>query len=146
MMEEQSSLILVLLAAFLFLSIALELIIARARGFKKKKELLAVLLVNLITKPTLCILIYASVLRIFSLDILRLCVIAAAILIIEWRLLVYTLEEKPMKMFSLTLSMTLLSLFGSLAILILLRSIKPDSAPHKQRIIEAPTINEIPDR
>lgn len=108
-------------------SIAVELFVAYLMGFRKKKEFHTAFLASVITKPTFCLFFYAV-----SLDVLpikgSLCLIVFVfmeilMIVIEWKLFLYALEDRPSKqLFFLSLRMNLYVLLAWPFIAILFNS------------------------
>jgi hypothetical protein len=93
----------------LFLTIVIELCVALAFGYKEKKALYLVVLVNLLTHPVINYIIFVN--SIFSLMPYQPLVIILEIIvvIVEWQALSYGLNSKKIKLFYLSLYMNAVS-------------------------------------
>lgn len=88
------------------ISTLLEIAVACAMKYRSRKDLLAVLLVNLITQPTLNYLLFFSHrFNLMKIDFSEICVLEAIITLIEWKLLAYALDRKSSEIFLLSLAM-----------------------------------------
>lgn len=94
----------------LILTLAVELVVLILFGYRKKLEILVVILVNLITNPLLNFILlsnnYFGFLTVNSLTILLL---EAAVVLVEWRFLVFALRKDPKKLLVLSLVMNICS-------------------------------------
>jgi hypothetical protein len=104
-------------AEALILTIAVEILIALLLGLRRKTELTAVLLINLITNPALNFLLALNnqYRLIHQTTILTLC-LEVLVVFIEWKLLVYALRLNNKKAFVLSLSMNAASFLAGLII------------------------------
>jgi hypothetical protein len=102
-------------AEALVLTIAVELIVARVFGLRSKKELLTIVLVNVITNPLLNYLLMVNGhFRLISQTKVLMLFLEAGIVIVEWRLLVWALEQKANKMLALSAVMNASSFIAGL--------------------------------
>lgn len=93
-------------------SIAVELIVAYLMGFRKKKEFLTSFLASVITKPTFCLFFYAVSLDVLpikgSISLIVFVFMEILMIVIEWKLFLYALEDRPSKeLFFLSLRVNL---------------------------------------
>lgn len=101
----------------LSLSILIECVIALGFGFRERTFFLAVATINLITNPILnySILIIQS-LALFRVDFLVLLLFELVVVLVEWRLLVFTVFGGAKKLLLLSLVMNLCSFASGLLI------------------------------
>jgi hypothetical protein len=101
----------------LLLTIAIEVIVALLFGLRSKQELWTVVLINVITNPLLNYLITVN--GYFHLipqtTILILC-LEVAVVLVEWRLLVWVLRQSTKKMLLLSFVMNTCSYLAGLLI------------------------------
>ncbi len=105
----------------LFVTIAVELVVAFLFGFRKKTEIIVIIFINILTNPALN---YAlGVISQFSffrsnvrLGPPILLLAEMVVVLIEWGLLVLALQEKPKKMLVLSLAMNFCSYVAGMAI------------------------------
>lgn len=94
----------------LLLTISIEVFVALMFGYKNKKEILSVILINLITQPALNFLLFIN--TYFSLIPVNIQSILASetiVILVEWQLLVYALQRNPKRLLVLSLVMNLAS-------------------------------------
>jgi hypothetical protein len=95
----------------LLLTILIEVFVALIFGYKCKKEILSVILLNLITQPVLnYFLLINSYFSLVSVSIQFILLLEIIVILVEWQLLVWTLQRKPKSLFVLSLVMNLASL------------------------------------
>jgi hypothetical protein len=102
----------------LLLAVVVETLIAWLFGFKGKKQLLAVVLVNLITNPLLNYLFVVN--RTFNLFPVNFFVIGSLeviVILVEWLILWWALKENPRKLFLLSCIMNFASYLVGVLIL-----------------------------
>ena len=103
--------------AALLLTILIEVLVALIFGYKRKKEILSVILVNLITQPVLnYFLLIGSYFSLVAVTIQFILLLEIIVILVEWQLLVYTLQREPKSLFVLSLVMNLASLTIGLSI------------------------------
>jgi hypothetical protein len=94
----------------LFLTIVIELAVAYFFGFRKKTEIITIILINIITNPVLNYLFlindHYSLIKINSLMII---ILELAVVFVEWKLLFYSLQENSKKMLNVSLAMNFCS-------------------------------------
>jgi hypothetical protein len=94
----------------LILTIVIEVSIAAAFGYRSQKEILSIVLVNLITQPALnYFLLLNSFLGLIAESIQFILFLEILVIFVEWGLLVYTLKTDLRKTFVLSLVMNLAS-------------------------------------
>jgi hypothetical protein len=94
----------------LLLTILIEVLVALIFGFRSKKEILSVILVNLITEPLLnYFLLINSLFSLVAVNIQFLLLLETIVILTEWRLLVYTLQRNSKRLLVLSLIMNLTS-------------------------------------
>ncbi len=90
----------------LLLTIAIELFVAFLFEYRKKKEIISIVFINAITNPILNYLLlvnhHFSIIKSQQLLIIFLEIL---VVIVEWRILVYALNQKNKKLFVLSLAM-----------------------------------------
>jgi len=109
----------------LLLTIIIELVVALLFSYKKKVEIITVILINIITNPILNFSIFINLYFSFINTNLPIIAILLELLVVyvEWKLLFYALQEKPKKLLLLSFTMNLCSfltgvlLFNQLGIL-----------------------------
>ena len=94
----------------LLLAILVECAIAAVFGFRERRVFLAVVAINLITNPILnfSILIIRS-LNLFRVDFFVLLIFELLVVVVEWRMLVFSVSESSKKLLMLSLVMNLCS-------------------------------------
>ena len=107
-----------LLGEALVLTVAIEVVIAWLFGLRQKRELFAFVLINVITNPLLnyLILINGYFHLVSRTDILIWC-LEGVVVIAEWRLLIYALRQRQLKMGLLAVVMNGVSYAAGLLIL-----------------------------
>ncbi len=94
------------LLSALVLTILIELVVAYFLGYRTKLEIIAIVCINSITNPVLNYLLllnhHFSIIKAEELLVLFL---ELAVVLVEWRLLVYALQQKSWKMFLLSMVM-----------------------------------------
>jgi len=87
----------------LFLTIAIELIVSFILGFRNKKEIIAIILINIITNPVLnYLLLINNYFNIFKANVFIVLFLEVLIVLAEWKLLVYIIEGKSYKLLKLS--------------------------------------------
>ena len=103
--------------AALLLTILIEVLVALIFGYKRKKEILSVILVNLITQPLLnYFLLIDSYFSLDAVNIQFILLLEIMVILVEWQLLVWTLQRKLKSLFVLSIVMNLASLTIGLSI------------------------------
>ncbi len=101
----------------LFLTIVIELAVAFFFGFRKKIEIATIVFVNLLTNPILNYLLLVNYhFSFFKSSLLIIFLLEVAIVLIEWKLLVFALQEKPKKLLALSLTMNFCSYIAGVLI------------------------------
>ena len=104
-------------AEALILTIVIEVIIAWLFGLRSKRELLTVLLINVITNPLLNYLITVNgYFHLVSRTNLLILCLEVVVVLVEWRLLVWVLRQKVKKMLVLSVAMNAASYLAGLLI------------------------------
>lgn len=93
----------------LFLTLVIEVCVARLFGFKKSKEVISIICVNLISHPVLNYFLWAN--DVFNLieNNLLLYFLEILAVIVEWILLVWIFRVKKYFLFGLSLTMNFVS-------------------------------------
>ncbi len=101
----------------LFLTLIIELSVAYALGFKKRKYLITILFINLITHPLLCYFLWLnSNLSIIPINYVSIIIMEILVVIVESVLLYFTMKQKYLNMLILSLSMNAVSFLIGLLI------------------------------
>lgn len=101
----------------LFLTIVIELAVAFFFGFRKKIEIIAIVFVNLLTNPILnYLLLVNNHFSFFKSSLLIILFLEAIVVLIEWKLLVFALQEKSKKLLALSLAMNFCSYIAGVLI------------------------------
>jgi len=101
----------------LLLTIIIELIIAWLLGYKKKPEIITIILINVITNPLLnYLLLINDRSSFFKITLGIIILLELIVVLIEWGLLFFTLQEKPKKLLVLSFVMNLCSFLTGLII------------------------------
>ncbi len=96
----------------LFLTIVIELTVSFFFGFRKKIEITAIIFINLLTNPILnYFLLVNDHFSFFKINLLIILLLEIIVVLIEWKLLVFALQEKPKKLLTLSLVMNFCSFF-----------------------------------
>ena len=94
----------------LFLTITIEIVVSLCLGFKKKSEILTLIFLNIITNPLLNYLLMVNSYFYYAITKLPLIIfLELVVVLVEWKILLYVLREKPLKLFILSLLMNLCS-------------------------------------
>lgn len=94
----------------LILTLISELTVLRLFGYKRKIELVSVILVNLITNPLLnYIFLSNNYFGFLTVNIFTILLMEFIVVLVEWRLLVFALEKNAIKLFVLSLVMNFCS-------------------------------------
>jgi len=100
-----------------FLTIVIELVVALFFGLRKKVEIITIVFVNLLTNTILNYLLLANdQFSFFRMSLSVILFLELLVVLIEWRLLVYTLQEKSKKMLALSLVMNFCSYIAGVLI------------------------------
>ena len=100
----------------LLLTILIEVIVAILLGYKKRDEILLVILANIITNPALnYLLILNNYLRVFKYSALVI-LLEILVVLIEWQILYFALKKPRSKLFILSLAMNTASFLLGLLI------------------------------
>ena len=100
----------------LFLTLVIELSVAYILGFRSKNNLFVIILINLITHPSLCYFLWLnSSIPIIPINYISIVVLEILVAIVESFLLYFAMKQKYLNMLKLSLSMNIASfLFGLL--------------------------------
>jgi hypothetical protein len=102
----------------LVLTIIVETGVAFILGYRDRKSLAVVALVNVITNPILnYLLLVIAVFRIMEISTALILFLEALVVLAEWRLMVYALDRDPWQLFVLSLVMNTASYLAGLLIL-----------------------------
>ncbi|MDO8524705.1 MAG: hypothetical protein Q7R99_03680 [bacterium] len=94
----------------LFLTIVIELAVAFFFGFRKKIEIIAIIFINLFTNPILNYLLAVNDhFSFFKVNLLVILFLELLIVLAEWKLLVFSLQEKSKKLLALSVVMNFFS-------------------------------------
>jgi hypothetical protein len=101
----------------LLLTIAIEVIVALLFGLRSKQELWTVVLINVITNPLLNYLITVNgYFHLISQTTILILCLEVAVVLVEWRLLVWVLRQSTKKMLLLSFVMNTCSYLAGLLI------------------------------
>lgn len=101
----------------LFLTIIIELAVAFFLGFRKKLEIITIVFVNLLTNPILnYLLLVNDHFSFFKSSLLIILFLEVIIVLIEWKLLVFALQENSKKLLALSLVMNFCSYIAGVLI------------------------------
>jgi hypothetical protein len=101
----------------LLLTIAIEVIVALLFGLRSKQELWTVVLINVITNPLLNYLITVNgYFHLISQTTILILCLEVAVVLVEWRLLVWVLRQSTKKMLRLSFVMNTCSYLAGLLI------------------------------
>ncbi len=100
----------------LILTILIEVTVAVVLGYRQKKVIATVVLVNMVTNPILNYFLYASEhFKIMTVDAMTITILEVIIILVEWQLLRFALQQDSKKLFILSLTMNVSSyLIGGL--------------------------------
>ena len=105
-----------ILTALLFTTFV-EVIVALILGYRKKAELAAVILVNLISNPVLnYFLLLDNRFGLIKVDAWFMLSLEIVVVLVEWQLLAYALQGNPKKLFVLSLAMNFCSFVAGVLI------------------------------
>lgn len=94
----------------LFLTIVIELAVVFFFGFRKKKEIIAIIFINLLTNPILnYLLLVNNHFSFFKPDLSIILFLEVIVVLTEWRLLVFSLQEESKKLLALSTAMNFCS-------------------------------------
>lgn len=94
----------------LFYTIIIELLVAFLFGFRKKTEIIAIILVNLVTNPILnYLLLVIGYSSLFGISQIFIVFLELIVVLVEWKLLVFVLQDKPKRLLLLSIAMNLCS-------------------------------------
>jgi hypothetical protein len=103
--------------AALLVTILIEVLVALIFGYERKREMLSVIFVNLITQPVLnYFLVINSYFSLVAVNIQLILLLEIIVILVEWQLLVYALQRKPKSLLVLSVVMNLASLTVGLSI------------------------------
>jgi hypothetical protein len=92
------------------LTIAIELVVALFFGFRKKIDIITIIFVNLLTNPILNYFLWVNdYFSFFKSNLLLILLLEFLVVSVEWKLLVYVLQEKSSKLLKLSLVMNFCS-------------------------------------
>lgn len=95
----------------MLITIASEVIVGFLFGFRKKRQVISIILVNLITNPLMNFFILTEhAMNGFS--FIEVVFLEVIVILVEWLLLFFALKEPPKKLFILSLVMNLVSFGG----------------------------------
>lgn len=101
----------------LFLTIVIELAVALFFGFRKKIEIIAIVFINLLTNPILnYLLLVNSYFSFFQTSMSLFLFLEILVILVEWKLLVYALQEKTKKLILLSSVMNFCSYIAGVII------------------------------
>jgi hypothetical protein len=101
----------------LFLTIAIELVVAFFFGFRKKSEIVAIIFVNLLTNPVLnYLLLVNNHFSFFKINLVITLFLELLVVLAEWKLLVYALQEKSNRILVLSFAMNFCSYIAGVLI------------------------------
>jgi hypothetical protein len=88
----------------------IELGVALFFGFRKKIEIIAIIFVNLLTNPILnYLLLVNNHFSFFKTDLLIILFLEFVVILVEWKLLLYIIQNKSSKIFKLSFVMNFCS-------------------------------------
>lgn len=94
----------------LVLTILIEIVVAAFLGYKKKSEIIVVILINLITNPLLNYILFINGrFQIIQNTMMLTLVLEIIIVLVEWILLMFALQQNSKKLFVLSLTMNFCS-------------------------------------
>jgi hypothetical protein len=94
----------------LFLTIVIELVVAYLFGLRKKIEIITIIFINCITNPILnYLLLVNNYFFLFKTSLFIILFLEFIVILVEWKLLVFSLQEKSMKLLMLSLVMNFCS-------------------------------------
>lgn len=101
----------------LFLTIAIELVVALFFGFRKKLEILAIVFVNLLTNPVLnYLLLVNNHFSFFKITLVIILFLELLVVLAERKLLLYALQEKSNRILVLSFAMNFCSYIAGILI------------------------------
>lgn len=101
----------------LLLTIAIEIIVAIFFGFRKKSEIATIIFINLITNPLLNYLLFINgYFGISTINTMTIIFLEVLVVLVEWLLLRFTLEQNSKKLFTLSLAMNFCSYIAGVLI------------------------------
>jgi hypothetical protein len=101
----------------LLITQVVEISIALILGFRKKTEIAVITCINLITNPILNYLLLANYqLAYVKINLLIIIFLELIVVIVEWRMLVYSIQQKSIKLFILSLAMNFFSYISGILI------------------------------
>ena len=94
----------------LVLTIVTEVIVAYVFGFRKKTEIITIIFINLLTNPILnYLLLVNGYFSFFEINPTLILFLELAVVLAEWRLLIFALQKSPKQLLILSLAMNLCS-------------------------------------
>jgi hypothetical protein len=101
----------------LFLTIAIELVVAFFFGFRKKSEIVAIVFVNLLTNPVLnYLLLVNNHFSFFKINLAITLFLELLVVLAEWKLLAYALQEKSKRILAMSFAMNFCSYIAGVLI------------------------------
>ena len=101
----------------LFLTIAIELVVALFFGFRKKLEIVAIVFVNLLTNPVLnYLLLVNNHFSFFKITLVIILFLELLVVLAERKLLLYALQEKSNRILVLSFAMNFCSYIAGILI------------------------------
>ena len=101
----------------LFLTIAIELVVALFFGFRKKSEIVAIVFVNLLTNPVLnYLLLVNNHFSFFKITLVIILFLELLVVLAERKLLLYALQEKSNRILVLSFAMNFCSYIAGVLI------------------------------
>ena len=99
------------------LTIVIELIVALFFGFRRKIEIITIILINLLTNPILNYFLWVNdYFSFFKSNLLLTIFLVFIVVFIEWKLLAYVLQEKSNKLLKLSFAMNFCSYIAGVLI------------------------------
>jgi len=103
----------------LFLTIIIELGVTFFFGFRKKLEIIMIVFVNIITNPILNYLLLVNYhFSFFKSSLLIILILEVIVVLVEWKLLFFALQEKSEKLLKLSFAMNFCSYIAGVLIFI----------------------------
>ena len=101
----------------LLLTIAIETVVATFFGYRKKLEIATIIFINLITNPLLnYLLLINGYFKIAQINTTAILFLEIVIVLVEWLLLRFTLQQNSKKIFALSLVMNFCSYIAGVLI------------------------------
>jgi len=91
-------------------TILIEGIVATLLGYRKKNEVLAITLINIITNPLLNYILWVcAFFALIEVNVSFIFIMEILVILVEWRLLIFSLKKKSRELFFLSLAMNITS-------------------------------------